>query len=277
MKEMEKRWDIESAEILPENIGELPASETSPLLERAASRIDILKPKTPFWEGMAENLKGAAAYLDAKKAELGSKAFRVIAGASLVATMLSACSPIFSPGVSTPEPFRPTAAATIEPTSTTEAEEGDFFRGILADSDDGSLWVIIDEDYRIAGSSAGSFDRWVPEESIPVDERQDEIRWGLWSNREGRGRIRFMRLEGFQGDLNSSIFLADANNGTIWRMVDRDYKLVGDYQGIFDGWVDEASISEDQREEGIRLGRWSNREGYGTVGFARIGGSEETK
>jgi len=155
------------------------------------------------------------------------------------------------------------------PQPTPEAEDDEIFRGIVADPEDGSLWVILDEDYRIVGSSAGSFYRWVPEESIPVDERQDGVRWGLWSNREGRGRIRFMRLEGFQGDLNSSIFLADANNETIWRMVDRDYKLVGGYPGIFDGWVDE--------EEGIRLGRWSNREGYGTVGFVCIEGSEQTK
>lgn len=81
----------EVAEILPPNIGELSASEASPLVDRAASRVNILKPQNEFWEGVAENLKGAAGYIEANKKKIGSKTFRIVAGTSLVANMLAAC------------------------------------------------------------------------------------------------------------------------------------------------------------------------------------------
>ena len=125
MKEMEKRQDIESVEILPEKIGELSGQETSPLLERAASRIEIVRPKTEFWRGMTENLRGAGAFLTAKKADLGSRAFRAIAGASLVATMVSACARPTEGDYTLPIQSLPTATEiftpTLEATPTTEA------------------------------------------------------------------------------------------------------------------------------------------------------------
>lgn len=120
---------VESVEILPENIGSLPSSEAAPLLNRAASRIDILRPKSEFWEGLKENLKGASAWIDAKKGEISSKTLRAVAGASLVATMVAACAkPPESPYLPTEAPRftevipteKPTEMPTLEPTPTVE-------------------------------------------------------------------------------------------------------------------------------------------------------------
>jgi hypothetical protein len=86
-----EREHFEAVEILPSNIGKLPAKEVGPLLERASSRIDIVKPKSEFWEGMRQNLEGAASYIKAEKSRIASKTFRAIAGASLVGSMVSAC------------------------------------------------------------------------------------------------------------------------------------------------------------------------------------------
>ncbi|HJX59399.1 MAG TPA: hypothetical protein VJ481_02485 [Patescibacteria group bacterium] len=88
---METESEREPVEILPSNIGEMKPGEVVPILTRAASRIDIVRPKNDFWNGMKENLRGAAAYLEAQKSKIASKTFRVVAGASLVATMVSAC------------------------------------------------------------------------------------------------------------------------------------------------------------------------------------------
>lgn len=117
--------NTEPVEILPENIGELPSSETPRLLERAAVRLEITRPKTEFWEGMKENLRGAAGFLEAQKKQLGSKALRAVIGASLVSTMLSACSspqapelpPTEQPTISTPTET-PTEVSTEVPTPT---------------------------------------------------------------------------------------------------------------------------------------------------------------
>jgi len=141
----------EAVEILPLDIGDLPADEVVPLLERAASRIEIVKPENEFWQGMKENLEGAASYIKAKKGELASKTFRAIAGASLVTSMLSACAepgltpkateihrtsePVATEVVSVPTP-EPTATKESPPTPVTVASgrpypvtDADFFLG----------------------------------------------------------------------------------------------------------------------------------------------------
>ena len=130
MKDKEpRRMEIQpeegGVEIIPSNIGNLPSSEAAPLLTRAASRLEITKPRTEFWQGMSENLRGAAAYLKAEKSKIASKTFRAVAGASLVATMVSSCGPIAraeGPGSLTPteavatEVFTPTPEITPTPT-----------------------------------------------------------------------------------------------------------------------------------------------------------------
>lgn len=114
-----EREYIERIEILPANIGELAASEAAPLLERAALRIGIIKPKDEFWEGMTENLRGAASYIKAEKAKLASKTFRAISGASLVGTMVAACArPPESPIALTP--LEPTTEVSAQPTASPE-------------------------------------------------------------------------------------------------------------------------------------------------------------
>lgn len=89
---METRVEEGAIEILPPDIGGLPSMKAVPLLERAASRLEIIKPKNPFWQGMVENIRGAGAFLKTKRSEIGSTAFRTVAGASFVATMVAACS-----------------------------------------------------------------------------------------------------------------------------------------------------------------------------------------
>jgi hypothetical protein len=112
----------ESLEILPFEIGDLPVNEAGPLLERAASRIEIVRPKSEFWEGMIENLRGAASYLEAEKTRIASKTFRAIAGASLVSSMVAAC----AKPPETPSYMPPTEAVATEtslpPTETTTPE-----------------------------------------------------------------------------------------------------------------------------------------------------------
>ncbi|MCH8987116.1 hypothetical protein IIA94_03045 [Patescibacteria group bacterium] len=68
------------------------------------------------------------------------------------------------------------------------------FDGTIVDSEDGNEWRMVEEDYELVGSYPGTFDGWVDEESIPEDEREEGIRWGLWSNGESRGRVRFEKV-----------------------------------------------------------------------------------
>src|SRR3989304_10530189 len=112
--------EVEAPEILPPDIGQLKVNEAAPLLDRAVSRIDIVRPKTAFWKGMVENLQGAAAFVSAKKDKLGSKAFRLVAGASLVTTMVSACARPNEPAI-TLEPTQTRITEVAPPTETPEA------------------------------------------------------------------------------------------------------------------------------------------------------------
>ena len=57
------------------------------------------------------------------------------------------------------------------------------------------------------------------------------------------------------------------SEGDSWHMIEEDYELVGDSPGTFGGWIKEESIPEDEREEGVRWGKWSNSEGWGRVRF----------
>jgi hypothetical protein len=91
-KDMEMGREIsESVEILPENIGELPVIEAAPLLERAASRTEVLGWKGEFWDGLRKNLRGAKAWVESQGAEATKKTLRAITTASFVAASLSAC------------------------------------------------------------------------------------------------------------------------------------------------------------------------------------------
>lgn len=116
--------EASEVEILPRDIGDLAADQAAPLLKRAASRIEILKPKgNEFWQGVRENLQGASHYIEAKKSEVASKTFRLVAGGSLVTTMVAAC----APPPETPEtPSYPEPTATqvqTEPTVSPEVIE----------------------------------------------------------------------------------------------------------------------------------------------------------
>ncbi len=76
-------------------------------------------------------------------------------------------------------------------------QEGELepFDGTIVVPEEWSEWRMVEEDYELVGSYPGTFDGWVEMESIPVDEREEGVHWGLWSNSEGRGRVRFVRME----------------------------------------------------------------------------------
>lgn len=113
---MEIQSEREGIEFFPSNIGDLPSSEAAPLLDRAASRLEIARPKTKFWQGLGENLKGAAAYIEALPKRLAPKTFRAFAGVTLVGTMISACAPKIE---FTPIPTLEPTTEVFEPTPIT--------------------------------------------------------------------------------------------------------------------------------------------------------------
>jgi len=80
-----------------------------------------------------------------------------------------------------------------------KVKEGEYYGGIFMD-EEGNIWRMVDEDYELANDEPGSFNGWIEDEFIPADERKEGIRWGRWSNSEGRGRVRFEKvsLEGNQ-------------------------------------------------------------------------------
>lgn len=91
-KEMETtRGSSEPIEILPEDIGTLPALETAPLLARASSRIHTLGLTGEFWNGVRQNLEGAATWIKAEKANLVKKTLSVVTGISFLTATVSAC------------------------------------------------------------------------------------------------------------------------------------------------------------------------------------------
>lgn len=109
----------EDLEILPAGIGSLPSTEAAPLLKRAASRIDIVRPKSEFWNGMQENLKGAADWIEAQKAKFKGRTLNMAITAALTATMLQACSkPPETPFISTEAPRATEAIPTEMPIPT---------------------------------------------------------------------------------------------------------------------------------------------------------------
>jgi hypothetical protein len=120
-KEMERG---ESVEILPENIGEMPALKAAPLLERAASRTEVLGWGGEFWEGLRENLRGAKAWVESHGAEATKKTLSAITTAAFVTTCFSACvnvpitpdiPSITAPGVTEVTPSATTISAETAP------------------------------------------------------------------------------------------------------------------------------------------------------------------
>jgi lysophospholipase L1-like esterase len=88
---MKKEFGPESVEILPENIGDMQASEAAPLLERAASRTEDLGWVGEFADGLRENLRGAAAWVKAVGPEVSKKTLSAVATAAFLAASFSAC------------------------------------------------------------------------------------------------------------------------------------------------------------------------------------------
>lgn len=111
---------VESSEILPQNFAELTDREVAPVAERAAKRLEITRGvKNPHWRGVEETLEGMAGWFKTKAGELRGKSVRVVAGAALVAELMSACSPAVSAKpIETIAPNKPIATETFIPTRT---------------------------------------------------------------------------------------------------------------------------------------------------------------
>jgi lysophospholipase L1-like esterase len=107
---MKKEFSPESVEILPENIGDMPAFDAAPLLERAASRTEVLGWVGEFADGLRKNLRGAAAWVKAVGPEVSKKTLSAVATAAFVAASFSAC----ANGPSTQRVFTETAPRVTE-------------------------------------------------------------------------------------------------------------------------------------------------------------------
>jgi hypothetical protein len=99
-KEMETRDGIsEPVEILPEGIGEMPATEAAPLLERAASRTETLGWGGEFGKGLRENLRGASAWIKSSGADASKKILSLVT----TATFLTSCISASAKGLNVPD------------------------------------------------------------------------------------------------------------------------------------------------------------------------------
>jgi hypothetical protein len=150
---MEFKKGSESVEILPDNIGEIPAIEAVPLLERAALRTETLGWGREFGEGLRQNLRGAKAWVEAQRAEVTKKTLSVIVSASFIAASLSACAKgpntLYIPSETAPRvtevsptvtevmpnipTITPTETATLEPTLEWQIPSTETWASWLAD------------------------------------------------------------------------------------------------------------------------------------------------
>lgn len=82
-------------EILPENFADLTGREVAPVLERGARRLEIVRGKNnEFWNGVTENMRGMATWIEAGSSHLYDRTARIISGAVLATVLLSACQPV---------------------------------------------------------------------------------------------------------------------------------------------------------------------------------------
>jgi len=279
---MEIQPEREGIEILPYNIGDLPSSEAAPLLDRAASRLEILQGGrlSEFWQGVTENLHGAGAFIKAEKSKIASTTLKLVAGVSFVAT-ISACARGVERGYILPTEASvatqeiPTKMPLLTQTdselkvnlsSPPESEEQEFFRRVIIDPEENRLWRMNEKDLEIVGNLPGEFQGWVDKSSVPWASNSENIRYGRWINSGGMGIVEFIEVK--EGEYYGGMFIDE--NGDIWRITDEDYSLTGGLQGNFDGWIPNEDIPEDERENNVRWGLWSNREGMGRVRFERI-------
>lgn len=81
------------AEILPKNFADLKGLEGANILEKASSKLKITRVESEYRDRVVETLRAASAWIKRKKAELSRSTIKSILGMSLVAELLSACSP----------------------------------------------------------------------------------------------------------------------------------------------------------------------------------------
>jgi hypothetical protein len=136
----------------------------------------------------------------------------------------------------------------------------------VIDKEENTLWGITDEGLEGTGNYPGNFSGWVDKSSVSWAKPGDEFRYGRWANEGGGGIVEFKKIN--EGETYGGMF--KDKEGNIWRMVDEDYELMGKDDGHFDGWIDEESIPEDEREEGIRWGKWFSKGGRGRVRFEKV-------
>jgi hypothetical protein len=136
----------------------------------------------------------------------------------------------------------------------------------VVDKEENTLWGITNEGLEEAGNYSGNFSGWVDKSSVSWAKPGDEFRYGRWANEGGGGIVEFKKIN--EGETYGGMF--KDKEGNIWRMVDEDYELMGEDDGHFDGWIDEESIPEDEREEGIRWGNWFSKGGRGRVRFEKV-------
>jgi len=224
-----------------------------------------------------KNTRGVASYLT-KPVNFGRRKFLKVATVGGFALILGACAPkIIGPVIITDGGGTSPTATEVSPTQTgselkvnlsspPESEEQEFFRGVIIDPEENRLWRMNEKDLEIVGNLQGEFQGWVDKSSIPRASKSENIRYGRWINSGGMGIVEFIEVK--EGEYYGGMFIDE--NGGIWRMLDEDFSLVGTAPGTFDGWIEETSIPEDERAEGIRWGKWSSNEGQGVVRFEKV-------
>jgi hypothetical protein len=164
----------------------------------------------------------------------------------------------------------PAAGLSPDLLSRPETQSGEV-EDIIVFDEQGRVWELSDQDLSLIGSPTGVFEGWVDKSSVPwAGEGEDDpnVRFGRWINEGGFGIIRFERND--DALINPDGLIVDPSNGRSWRITNEDRELVGDAPGHFDGWVPDESLTEEERQEGVRWGLWSNPGGQGRIRFEEV-------
>jgi hypothetical protein len=165
----------------------------------------------------------------------------------------------------------PTSIFTPDLLSSPEKEAREIEDIIVFDDQEGSLWELSDKDLSLIGSPTGMFEGWVDKDSVSwagEDKDSPDVRFGRWMNEGGYGIIKFEKDE--HALISPDGIIINSTDGTAWQITDEDKELVGDTPGHFDGWISEESLTEKEKQEGIRWGLWSNKEGRGKIRFVEV-------
>jgi len=201
--------------------------------------------------------------IQGKKIEVAKKV-------AVLSLALAACQPIVNPGNQESSSSRavPTPAISPDLLSRPETQTHEVEDIVVFDAQDRSLWELSNEDLSMIGTPTGAFEGWVDKNSVPwAGEGRDnpDVRFGRWINAGGFGIIRFERND--NALISPDGIIIDSSDSSAWQITAEDRELVGNTPGHFDGWIPDESITEEEKQKGVRWGLWSNDGGRGRIRF----------